>query len=410
MAEYVAIPKLGMAMTEATLVQWKVAEGGRVERGDVILTIETEKTNWDIEAAASGFLHILVEADVTAPVGRVVGLIAATEEELSTLQAEPPRELFTTAPEVTEAPRAAAAPGAASPAARGGAPVSPLARKLAAEHGLDLSQVTGSGPGGRIVREDVERALAERTAAGAAPAIHEGKRVKAIVPLKGMRKTIAEHMHRSLSVAAQLTYLGEIEMTEAVKLRDRLREQEAATGARITYTDIVVVAIARALRENPIMNSSIVENEIRVWEDINIGVAVALDHGLEGGLIVPVLRNADQMSITEVSLALQSLIERARANKLLPDDVSGGTFTLTNLGTAGGGWFFGTPIINQPQSAILGLGSISDRPVARAGDVVIRPMMPYSLTFDHRVIDGAPAMKFAIRLTELLEQPELLFT
>ena len=403
MAAYIAIPKLGMTMTEATLVEWKAKEGDRVEKGDIVLAIQTEKIKWDVEAAASGYVHILAEVDVTAPVGRVVGLIAETMEELEALQREPAKELFTTVPGVAAGPAVVAAPAPGGRAERPeGIRISPLARKLAEEHGIDVSTVAGSGPGGRIVRDDIERAIAERAQAPAAEA-YEGKTVKTTIPLKGMRKVIAEHMQRSLAVSAQLTMMGELDMSEVTKLRQTLLDQEQDGGVRVTYTDILVVAIARALQDHPIMNSSLIENEIVIWEDINIGVAVALEDGLEGGLIVPVIRNADQKSLHEISLEAHALVEKARAGRLLPDDVAGGTFTLTNLGAVGGGWGFGTPIINQPQSAILGAGSISDRPVVRDGQVVVRPIMAYSLTFDHRVIDGAAATKFMARITELLE-------
>ncbi len=408
MAEYIAIPKLGMSMTEATLVEWKVKEGDQVEKGDIVLLIETEKTQWEVEASVSGFLHILVEEDVKAPVGRVVGLIAETKEELEALQKEPAREIFTTVTETAEAPPVEAAPPAAVRAEEGRRlRISPVARKMAEEHMIDITTITGTGPDGRIVREDIEKAI-EVKKMGVPPAeAYEGKTLRTTVPLKGMRRAIAEHMHRSLSVAAQLTAMGEIDMTELIKRRNALVEQEETIGARITYTDIFVLAIAKALKENPIVNSSLIENEVKVWEDINIGVAVALEGGVEGGLIVPVLRNADQKSLVEINREVRALVEKARTGKLMPDDVSGGTFTLTNLGAFGGGWGFGTPIINQPQSAILGTGAITDRPVVREGQIVIRPIMTYSFTFDHRVVDGAPAGIFMARVTQLLENPDL---
>ncbi len=422
MASYVAIPKLGMAMTEATVVHWQVAEGAHVDRGDVVVTIETDKTNWDVEASAPGWLHVLVPPEETVPVGRVIGLLAETEAELSTLQQQPNREIMTTAPEPGAAEEHAAEPTAATEAApqpdrRKGVRISPVARKIAEEHGLDLEIVTPTGPDGRIVREDVERALASRPTgtnespeptAAAAPEIRDGKHVATIIPLKGMRRSIAEHMHRSLSVAAQLTYMGEADMSEVVSLRHQLLAHEQELDAHITFNDILVVAVARALHSVPILNSSLVGDEVLVWDDINIGVAVALERGLEGGLIVPVVRNADRKSLRQVSGEIAALVEKARTNRLSPDDVAGGTFTVTNLATVAGGWFIGTPIINQPQSAIIATGAVSDRPVARNGQVVIRPIMPFSLTFDHRVVDGAPAAKFAARLIELLAEPALL--
>jgi pyruvate dehydrogenase E2 component (dihydrolipoamide acetyltransferase) len=406
MAAFIAIPKLGMTMTEATVVEWKVKEGGRVEKADVVLAIQTEKIKWDVEASAPGYVHILVEVDVTAPVGRVVGLIAETLEELEALQREPAKEMFTTVPGAASGPAVASAPVPGGRVERPeGIRISPLARKLAEEHRIDVSAIAGTGPGGRIVREDIETVIAEKAQAPVAEA-YEGKTVKTTIPLKGMRKVIAEHMQRSLAVAAQLTMMGEIDMSEVTKLRQTLLEQDA--GVRVTYTDILVVAIARALQDHPIINSSLIANEIVVWQDVNVGVAVALEEGLEGGLIVPVIRNADQKSLREIAVEAHALVEKARTGKLMPDDVAGGTFTLTNLGAVGGGWGFGTPIINQPQSAILGAGSISDRPVVRGGQVVVRPIMTYSLTFDHRVVDGAAAAKFMARVSQLLEDPTFL--
>jgi pyruvate dehydrogenase E2 component (dihydrolipoamide acetyltransferase)/2-oxoglutarate dehydrogenase E2 component (dihydrolipoamide succinyltransferase) len=413
MAEYIAIPKLGMSMTEATLVEWRVKEGDHVAKGDIVLVIETEKTKWEVEASAAGFVHIMVSEDVKAPVGRVVGLIAVNKEELATLQKEPPREMFTTAPEPSKAPaaQAVAAPASAAAQAEEEKPIriSPVARKMAEEHMIDITTVVGTGPDGRIVREDIEKAIEAKKKQAAAPAappvaVYEGKKVKTTIPLKGMRRAIAEHMQRSLSVGAQLTSMGEIDMTEMVRLRNSLVEQEQKIGTRITYTDIFVLAVAKALKEHPIINSSLIDNEVKVWEDINIGVAVAV----EEGLIVPVVKNADRKSLVEISQEVRALVEKARAGKLLPDDVADGTFTITNLGAFGGGYGFGTPIINQPQVAILGTGAIAERPVVRQGQIVIRPIMTYSFTFDHRVLDGAPAGRFMTTLTQLLENPGLL--
>jgi len=297
MAAYIAIPKLGMSMTEATLVEWKVKEGDRVEKGDIVLVIETAKTKWEVEASASGFVHILVGEDATAAVGRVVGLIAETREELEALRREPAREIFTTVAEPVEAPPVAAAPPAAVRVEEERRlRISPVARKMAEEHMIDITTIAGTGPEGRIVREDIERAIEEKKKVPPVE-FYEGKRIKTTIALKGMRRAIAEHMHRSLAVSAQLTAMGEIDMTEVIRLRNALLEQEAVLDARITYTDIFVLAIAKALSDNPIINSSLIENEIKIWEDINIGVAVALEEGVEGGLIVPVVRNADQKSL-----------------------------------------------------------------------------------------------------------------
>ncbi len=401
MAAYIMIPKLGQVTIEATLVEWKAKEGDWVEKGSVVLEIETEKIKSDIEAEASGFLHILVEEGVKAPVGRVVGLIAETREELEALQKEPPREIFTAVGEVEKMPAEARE---AKPEPGEHIRVSPVARKMAEEHMIDITEIVGTGPGGRIVREDIEKAIAAKEKAGVTPEVYQGKRVKATIPLKGMRQAIAEHMHRSLAESAQLTAMGEIDMTELIKLRQGLLAREDVSGARITYTDMFVFAVAKVLKEKPMVNSSLIGNEIKLWEDINIGVAVAL----EEGLIVPVVKNADQKSIVEISKSVRTLAEKAREGKLMPDEVTGGTFTITNLGAAGAGWRFETAIINPPETAILGTGGITDRAVVRDGQIVIRPIMTYSFTYDHRVIDGTLAVQFMARVIELLETPELL--
>lgn len=403
MATNIIIPKLGTLKVDATLVEWKAGEGDKVDQGSVVLEVETKKIKYDIQAETAGYLHIMVGEGIAASVGTVVGAIAASAEELEALKKQSPPPIVKPAvkSEATTTPPPASTPAAASEK-REGIRISPVARKMAEENAIDITKITGTGPGGRIVREDIEKAVAVKAAE---PAETFGeKRVKYTIPLKGMRGAIAEHMHRSLAVSAQLTAMGEIDMTAAMKLRQNFLAREEAIGARVTYNDIFVYMVARTLKKKPIVNASVVEREIKVWEDINIGVAVALDEGL----IVPVIRNADRRSIPEISKVSRALVEKARTGKLTPDDVSEGTFTITNLGAAGAGWRFETSIINQPESAILGLGGITDRAVVRDGQIVIRPIMTYSFTYDHRVIDGAVAVQFMARVIELLEDPSLL--
>ncbi len=421
MAAYISIPKLGMTMQDALLVEWKVNEGDHVDAGQIVLVIETAKTQWEVEATESGFVHILVPADERANVARVVGLIVATKEELAKVQAEPAQEIYTTVTEVsTEGGAAEApAPAAAAPPPKAEAAkhvrISPVAKKMAEEHMIDVTTVKGTGPEGRIVREDIEKAIEEKKKAPAAPAaaaptgrVIDGKLVKDAIPLKGMRRAIADHLQKSLQVSAQLTSMGELDMTEMIKLRNLLVAQEKYIGTRITYTDLLVICIAKALKTNPLVNSSIIGNEIIFWEDINIGCAVAITDVPEGGLIVPVIKNADKKSLLQINAELRGAAEKARAGKLLPDDVTGGTFTLTNMGAFGGSYGFGTPIINQPESAIFGTGGVVDRPVVRDGQIVIRPIMCFNFTFDHRVIDGAQAGMFMMTLGKIIENPGLL--
>ncbi len=420
MARDIAIPKLGMTMKEAKVVAWMFNEGDRVEQGRIVMQVETAKVTHDVEAQDTGFLHILVPPGETHPVGHAVGQIADSEEELAELQAQTPAPDVTAAAPVETsaepaAPAAAAAPAAGPP---GKVKISPLAKRLAQEHNLDYTTVAGSGPNGRIVKEDIEKALAAGPAAAAPVAaaaeawtgeVIDGKRVKTAMPLQGMRKAISDHMVASLQVAAQLTTMTEFDMTEIIKLRKLLVAREEKLGFRVSYTDLLVYLIAKALKAVPVMNSSLIDGRVVLWEDVHVGVAVALQISeFESGLIVPVVKNADQKSLAEINQAVASVVKKAREGTVVPDDVTGSTFTLTNTGTFGNIYAHGTPIINQPESAILQTGSIVERPAVVEGQVVPRPLMPASLTFDHRVLDGAPASAFIAELKDLIENPAIL--
>ncbi len=411
MAVNITIPKLGMSVDEVNLVEWKVSEGDRVEQGDTVLVVETQKTEWNVEAEGSGFVHILLEGGSKAQIGSIVGLIAETKEELQGLQTgtgqqAAPGVVDTTTFVTPNKAQYKSAEGAGE-AAGGKIRITPVARRLAEEKMVDISKITGTGPGGRITREDVEKAIAEPPEPPkktAAPETYQGKRVKESIVLKGMRKGIAEHMYRSLSTTAQMTVMGEFDLTEAVKFRESLVKHEKFIGARISFSDILVFAISRALLRHYDMNCSFIDNELKIWEDINVGVAAAV--GTEG-LIVPVVKHADQKSLTEISRNVRELNDKAKEGRLTPDDVTGGTFTLTSLGK-GAVSFFQTPIINQPESAILATGGIMDKPVVKEGQIVIAPMMPFSLTFDHRVINGFGAEMFMGTLQLFLGTPGLL--
>jgi pyruvate dehydrogenase E2 component (dihydrolipoamide acetyltransferase)/2-oxoglutarate dehydrogenase E2 component (dihydrolipoamide succinyltransferase) len=397
MAVNISIPRLGTVGGDAILIEWTIKEGGQVVQGEVVLRIETQKIKFDVEAEISGFLHILTPEGATCSVGTVVGLIAESKEELDKLQKEMP-------------PTVSAEPSDRTKG-RGEVRISAVARKIAEEHMIDVTTITATGPGGRIVREDVERAVAARAAVPPQKPVVKapegetmgGKTVKYTVPLRGMRRAIAEHLHRSLADSAQLTAMGEIDMTELIRLRKEFVARESIIGTKVTYNDIFVFTLAKVLREKPLVNSSIIGDEIKVWDDINIGVAVALDEGL----IVPVIRNADRKSVSEISVVAKTLAQAAREGRLTPDQVSGGTFTITNLGAVGAGWRFETTIINPPESAIFATGGITDRAVVRGGEIVIRPIMTYGFTYDHRVIDGAVAVQFMARVIDLLENPTL---
>jgi pyruvate dehydrogenase E2 component (dihydrolipoamide acetyltransferase) len=409
----IVLPKMGMTMTEGTLAQWLVPDGTPVEKGQPIFRMLTEKINAEVEAEASGVLRHLVPEDTTVPAGAVVGCILAQDEEL-------PPELAELAGRAA-APAAAAPTPAASGALRGAPPAreagefvraSPLARRLAEEAGIDLSLVEGTGPGGRILQEDVERAIAARREAPApAPAAPAGR----TIPFKGVRRTIGQRMHESLQTMAQLTITMEVDVTEAGRMCQELSERwqsEPGGGVSVTYTHAIVKAAALALAEHPRLNSTLEGDIIRLLDEVNVGVAVALDEGL----IVPVIREADRKPLRQIAAQARELSEKARQGTLTVDEVTGGTFTVTTLGMYDVDVF--TPIVNPPQCAILGVGRVKEVPAFLArgesasggeGDQVVRrSVLNLSLSFDHRVVDGAPAAEFLRRVKHYLEHPDLL--
>jgi pyruvate dehydrogenase E2 component (dihydrolipoamide acetyltransferase) len=421
MEEKITIPKLGMTMKEAKIVAWKFKEGDWIEAGQVVLEIETEKLTYEVQTQVSGFLHILAQPETKLPVGVSAGLLAETKEELAKLQIEMQTGVVDELVTAGKRPAAEAVAIEPEPGKPGRIKISPLAKKWAEEHSLDYTILQGSGPDGRIVKEDVERALivqvsapsntlAQTMAVDVLPnQMIDGKRVKTVIPLKGMRKAIANHMVRSLQAGAQLTAMTEFDATELVRLRKQLLDRETSVGFRVSYTDVLVYILVRALKATPVMNVSLIDDRIVLWDDINIGVAVATQISeYEGGLIVPVVRNADKKSLSEIHRDVASLVEKARSGKLLPDDVTGSTFTLTNTGTLSSLWSWGTPIINQPESAILQTGPIMERAAVVDGQVVVRSMMSASITFDHRVLDGAPVNIFMERLRDLFQNPATL--
>jgi pyruvate dehydrogenase E2 component (dihydrolipoamide acetyltransferase) len=420
MSKPLVIPKLGMTMKEAKIVEWKAQEGEWVEQGRIVLVIETAKVTYEVEAPMAGFLHIVAAPGETLAVGEPTAWLAESKEELSELQArEPVREVKVAAASPVEEP--IPVPARETSVTEGKrVRISPAARKLAEMHDVDYTSIVGTGPDGRIVKEDVQRAMAAgEVAAETAPAqphveewageIVDGKRVKKSFRLEGMRAAIAEHMIRSLRTSAQVTTTHEIDMTEMIRIRESYLTREEKIGTRVSYTDLVTYVLARALKDVPMMNASLIDGRLILWEDINIGVAVAIRlNELETGLIVPVVRNADKKTLMDLSREIKDLSQRARNLKLQPDDLGAGTFTLTNVGAFGNGWSISTPIINQPEAAILGTGVIEQRAVVRNGEIVARPMMNCFLTFDHRILDGAPVAEFLGRFKEFMENPGLM--
>lgn len=417
MAAEVTMPKLGMTMEEGKIVEWRKQEKEWVDKGEILLVIETDKVTYEVESQDSGFLFILIDSGEGIPVGTVLAYLAASEEEYARLKASAPG---------AAGPKAKAVPVSAEPvpslvaeserAAISSGPVkaTPGARKLAKEAGIDIAQVPGTGPEGRITRDDVQQFLvkakaalepAERPPMPAPPPVPEkGKRLWKSERMTGMRATIARRMMESLHGTAQMTALAQWDATNLLKLRKDINKLSDTLGYRATIPGMMVFLVARVLKEMPVFNASIEGNEIHYWEDVNIGVAVSVPDGL----VVPVVHGADRLSLKEIQLRLADLIERARNKKLLPDDMSGGTFTISNLGSYGSE--FETVILNPPEVALLGIGNAEKKPVVVEDQIVIREMMPVSLTFDHRLIDGAAAGAFRLRLRRLVENPGLLVT
>lgn len=418
------IPKLGLTMEDAIVVEWGFADGAQVHRGDTVVTIETDKITFDVEAEHDGYLQRVAPVGAKLLVGDLAGHLHASAEAARAATRPEAAATSAGAPGATSAAATTALAAAAHPArVEAGKDasgrrlmVSPVARRLAMTRNLDLATVAGSGPGGVILKRDIEAAPAS-TAQTVPPAQTAPATVPVSVsaataaqapgtltrrPMTAMRKAIAQRMMQSLASKAQMTGFGRVDMAEATRLRETLVDAADTLGVRITYTDLVLKAAATVLAAMPEMSAWIEGDDIVSWNAVHIGLAVSVN----GGLIVPVIRHVDQLSLVELSHARLALIDKARSGKLTRADVDGGTFTLSNFGSYGGD--FETPILNAPQSALLGIGQIRDEAVVRDKQIVIRPMMSISLTFDHCLIDGAMAGEFRSRFKALLEQPALL--
>jgi pyruvate dehydrogenase E2 component (dihydrolipoamide acetyltransferase) len=399
MVTEVILPRLGETMEEGTIVEWVKQEGEPVQQGEVLFVVETDKATLEVEATAQGFLRkILVPVSETMPVLTVVALMTEmADEDISA--SEPQFQAPGPEPQVGEG----AKPEVVEPETRIFA--SPRARRLAQEKGVDLAQVPGSGPKGRIVEQDVVAyldGLVKAVPSGSTPP----KAVEAVaeVPMSGMRAVIAQRMHESHQTTAPVTLTTEADATAFVELRERLKADLASKlGFNVGYNDLLIKLVAHALRELGYMNARLEGETIYQLGEIHIALAV----DTERGLLVPVIRNADHKGVAEIAREVREIVEQARAGKTLPDELSGSTFTITNLGMHEIDAF--TPIINLPETAILGVGRIKARPAVVQGELCVRQTMWLSLTFDHRLVDGGPAARFLQEVKNLVEEPESLF-
>ncbi len=424
----VLMPQMGESIAEGTITKWIKSVGDRVERDEPLFEISTDKVDAEIPSPEAGVLaEIRHQPGETVEINTVVAVITA-EGESAVAPATPAAEAKPAA-DAAPAPTPAAAPppspAAAGPVAPAAGPrsemsveelrrerSSPVVRRIAAEHGVDISTIAGTGISGRVTKQDIlghieqRRAAAAPSAAPAAPpsapslipAYLPGERVE-LVPMSAIRKKTAEHMLLSKRTSAHVTTVFEVDMTPVDALR---RKHKAAylkrSAVKLTFMPFILKATIDALKDFPVLNCSVDGEAIAYKKEINLGIAVALDWGL----IVPVIRRADEKNLLGLARSVNDLAERARAKKLKVDEVQGGTFTITNPGVFGG--LFGTPIINQPQVAILGIGTIEKRPVVRDDAIAIRTMAYFALSFDHRIVDGADADRFMARLKQGLEE------
>lgn len=399
MATVITMPKLGLTMTSGSVAKWHKKEGDRVEKGEVVLEVSTEKITYKVEAPESGVLRkILTQSGTKVPIGTPLCIIAAPDEDISELLKEAPSA---PAAEKPAQPEAKPAPVAAKPA---GEEVlikaTPIAKKIAKEQGIDLALVTGTGPGGRIVEKDVLDFIEGQKAERAKPAV-EAAQLKRIA-LSDVRQVIAERMSTSWQNSPMVTLNADVDCTLLKKLREDLKSSFKEKGLNLSYNYILMKTCAVALKEQPMLNSYLEGNEVVLYDEINIGLAVAT----EEALLVPVVKDVAGKNLYEIASDGDALIEKARKGELAIDDVTGGTFTITNLGVFGVRDF--TPIINPPQCAILGVGEMKDRPCVCDGQIIVKPMMTLSLTFDHRIVDRAQGAMFIRRVKKLLENPLLL--
>lgn len=389
MAVRLKLAALGHTMERGKVVEWYVDEGGEVAEGAPLFAVETDKAVVDVEAPAGGvLLRIDAPADKEYPVGATLAWIGDLDEAL-------PGKVDETI----------AAPEAVSGAQR----VTPVARRLAERHGVDADRLQGTGPGGRITKEDVKRAIDAGAAAalesGALESGSSGEPPHDVIPLEGIRRVTAERLSAHWTGAPQVTEGVDVDMTEVRAWRTARRDEwRAAFGIMPALNDVVLKAVAVALEAYPALNAALVAGAIHRYREINLGIAV----DVEDGLVVPVLRNAGKLDLGRIASAVADLTARARAGRLSPADFEGATFTVSNLSALGVDWF--TPVLNPPQCALLGVGRMRRTPAAVGREIMIRDVATFVLTFDHRALDGAPAGRFLVRLKRLLESPDpLLF-
>ena len=387
----IKVPQLGESISEAFIGEWYVKEGGYVAADGKIVGLETDKATFDIPAAVGGVVSRIVKnVGETAAIGEVIGFLSPAEKPAAS-----PAPATTPA---TSAPATAASAPAKAGAAAGGGHVMPAAERMMADNKLAAGSVSGSGPGGRVLKEDVIRTV--QSASAPAPVRVGGIRETRKVPLTPIRQTIAKRLVEAQQTAALLTTFNEVDMSAIKKLRESYKDVfEKKYGAKLGFMSFFVRAVVSGLQQFPQLNAQMHGRELTYFNYCDVGIAI----GGGKGLVVPILRNAENMSFADIELAIIELAGRAKNNQISLEELEGGTFTITNGGVYGS--LLSTPIVNPPQSGVLGMHGIFDRPVAVNGEVVIRPMMYLALTYDHRVVDGREAVSFLKLVKDLVEDP-----
>jgi pyruvate dehydrogenase E2 component (dihydrolipoamide acetyltransferase) len=449
MATKIMMPQAGQDITEGRVVKWLKAEGETVNKGEPICEVETEKVVFEIESPTDGvLLKIIVPDGEKAEIFFTIGIVGAPGEEIDLdefLAEDKKEEKGVDVSEIRKrlgekaivdtgkvkmsgrARKLAKKKGVDLSIIEGTGPggrivekdvlraaeegtdvkvrISSVARKMAEDHGIEIDKIKGTGPGGRIMKEDIQHAIEEKAKGkvmSEKPAVTGSKEVKEVVPIRGVRQVIFERMHQSLQQSAQLTITMEVNAAELVRFRKVLGEGPEDEHIRISYNAFLVKILARVLEEHPQMNSSVVGDEIWLWESVNLGVAM----DAPGGLVVPVVRNVNEKDLLAIQNEIDKLTSKVRSKKLVPGDLQGGTFTLTSMGFLDVEAF--TPILNPPETGILGVGKILEKPVVENGEIKVGQRMTLSLTFDHRIVDGADGGRFLKRVKTYIEKPHLL--
>ncbi len=433
MAKIIVMPKLGLTMKEGTLVCWNKKEGDEIKVGEVLFEISTEKLSNDFESSDDGIVRkLLVEEGDVVECLKPVAIIGSADEDISSLLNDYSSDSEAVEQKDTKLMEKEVKEVKGSERERGRIKASPPAKKMALENNIDITLIEGTGPQGRIIIEDVEKYIenskneikASPMASKIAKELNidlskiekdgrvmkedvlslckcnkdsEDKYLEKRVKMSQMRKVIASRMHESWITSPTVTYDIKVDMTNLKRFKDALKEVH-----KVTYTDLLVKIVSKVLLQYPLLNCSVDGNELILRNFVNMGIAVALDEGL----VVPVVKYADEKGLEEISTTIKELADKAKKNELKPDEITGGTFTITNLGMYGIEYF--SPIINQPEVAILGVNKITETPIVQNGEIVIKPLMNLSLTADHRAVDGSVAAQFLGKLKAFIEKPEML--